>query len=70
MATKVQHPTKVKFKVKEVCDSRKQGSNVSVDAVLVGFTDKSGKRVYYRDAAYIDWIFYVGDTCEIVEGAL
>ncbi len=70
MATKVQHPTKVKFKITEVCDFRRQSSNVAVGAGLVGFTDKSGKRVYYKDAAYVDWIFYVGDTCEIVDGAL
>lgn len=57
---------KVIFRVIEVCDIRKQGSQIEVGAILVGSADKSGKRVYFTDKADSQWIFYVGDTCMIV----
>ena len=56
----------VKFKVTEVCDIRKQGSEVAVGNILTGEIDATGHRVFYKDRADVEWIFYVGDTCEIV----
>lgn len=57
---------KVNFKVTEACDIRKQGSEVAVGAILTGEIDATGHRVFYTDRADVEWIFYVGDTCEII----
>ena len=56
----------VKFKVTEVCDIAKQGSEVAVGNILKGELEKGNHRIFYTDKANCQWIFYVGDTCEIV----
>jgi hypothetical protein len=56
----------IKFKVTEVCDIRKEDSEVAVGNILKGEIDASGQRVFYKDRSDVEWIFYVGDTCEIV----
>lgn len=57
----------VKFKVLQVIDSVKQRSQVKIGAVLNGDLSSNGKLVYFTDKANCEWIFYVGDTCEIVK---
>ena len=56
----------VKFKVTEVCDITKQGSEVAVGNILKGEIENGNRRIFYTDKANCQWIFYVGDTCEIV----
>lgn len=56
----------VKFRVLELVDSVKQNSELIVGNVYHGQLSADGKTVYYRDKAEVDWIFYVDDTCEIV----
>lgn len=63
--------TKVKFRVLELCDPPKQKSEMAVGNVYIGEFEQAkylpkGK-VTYTDKAEADWIFYVGDTCEIVD---
>lgn len=54
----------VTFKVLKLVCFAKVGSEVVEGAVLVGHTCKG--KVYYTDACLQDWIFYVGDTCKII----
>jgi len=56
-----------KFRITEVCDIRKQGSEVAVGNILQGDLAPCGKRIFYTDRADVEWIFYIGDTCELVE---
>lgn len=56
----------VKFKVLEVCDTRKEGSQVEVGAVLRGQINNDNTKVFFTDRANCEWIFYIGDTCELV----
>ena len=56
---------KVKFKVTDVFDHAKQGSEVEEGAILIGELD-AHDRIYYTDNVGSDWAFYVNDTCQIV----
>lgn len=57
--------TIVKFKVTEICDTRKSGSSVELNALLEGSFDGKNS-VFYNDVNGQEWVFYVGDTCELV----
>lgn len=54
------------FIVMEMCDPAKQGSVVKIGKVLKGSLDASGRRIYFEDANEIEWVFFVGDTCELM----
>lgn len=54
------------FKITEVCDIRKQGSEIAPGKLLMGDLSACGRRIYYTDKANSQWIFYVGDTCELI----
>lgn len=56
----------VKFKVISLDDARSHGSEMAVGNEYSGEMDESGSRVFYTDKANDDWVFYVGDSCEIV----
>lgn len=58
---------KVNFKVIEVCDTAKTGSEVKEGAVLTGELNELRNRIQFTDAAGCDWIFYPGDTAEILD---
>lgn len=57
--------SKVKFKVLELIDHRSEGSELEVGNVYTGKVEND--KVYYQDKTGDDWIFYPGDTCEIME---
>lgn len=54
---------KVKFKVLELCDSVKQGSELVVGNIYTGILINN--TVWFNDRAGCDWVFYVNDTCEL-----
>lgn len=54
------------FKVTEVCDTRKQGSEIADGKILLGDLSPCSTKVFYKDGADTDWIFYIGDTCELI----
>lgn len=54
----------IKFKVLELVDVTKQGSDLEIGNIYIG--QRRGNSIYYRDRAGCDWIFYIDDTCEIV----
>ncbi|NUQ82031.1 MAG: hypothetical protein HUU10_10505 [Bacteroidetes bacterium] len=56
----------VVFRVLQLVDGPKSKSELLVGENYIGELEESGKRVFYTDMAKVDWIFYVGDTCEIV----
>lgn len=55
---------KVKFKILKLEDFASSGSEVCIGALLEG-NHYNGK-IYYTDCTDTHWIFYVGDTCEIL----
>lgn len=55
---------KVKFKVLKLEDYANAGSEVCIDAILYGHHYKG--KIYYTDCTENEWIFYVNDTCEIL----
>jgi hypothetical protein len=57
----------VKFRVLEIVDSRKTGSTIEVGKVFKGLYNPKTNTVNFTDVNEQDWIFYVNDTCEIVE---
>lgn len=57
---------KVKFRVTELCDSPKQNSDIQLGGEYIGEITDNGKQVYYTDTIETDWVFYVGDTCELI----
>lgn len=55
---------KVFFTVLKIEDSRKSDSVLETGVEYIGNSD--GKRVYWTDSGSDqDWIFYIGDTCQI-----
>jgi hypothetical protein len=54
------------FKVLQITDTRKHGSELMVGNTYRGELDSSGTKVYYTDRADSKWIFYVGETCELI----
>lgn len=57
---------KVKFRILKIEDTRKQGSEVEINAELKGEISTNLKEIYFTDKADCEWIFYIGDTCELV----
>jgi len=57
---------KVKFKILKIEDYRKQGSEVEIGNEFEGELSPSLKEIYFTDKANCEWIFYIGDTCELV----
>jgi hypothetical protein len=57
--------TKVRFLVNELCDARSCGSELNVGNIHTGELIEG--KVHYLDKTGDHWIFYPGDTCEIVE---
>ncbi len=57
---------KVKFKVLKIEDARKQGSEVEIGAEFKGEISSNLKEIYFTDKANCEWVFYIGDTCELV----
>lgn len=55
----------VEFKVLKLEDFPKFGSEVFVGAYLKGLLDKD--KIYYTDCRNTDWIFYVNDTCQLIQ---
>lgn len=53
------------FKVLELADPLKVGSDLKINGWFVGELEAGGKRLFYKDAAGVDWIFYPGDTCRL-----
>lgn len=64
---KISPGQKVKFKITDVIDSRKQGSEVSVGVELNGEIDENLQLIYFVDKADIEWVFYIGVTCELTD---
>lgn len=58
---------KVSFKILKIEDTVKQGSEVELNKTFIGEISKNLNEVYFTDAAACDWIFYIGDTCELIE---
>lgn len=56
----------VRFRVLSLDDFRSHGSELVVGGEFDGEIDSSGKRVYYKDKTSDEWVFYVGDTCELL----
>lgn len=56
------------FIVTEICDTRKTGSTVSIGKILKGELDSSGRQIYFDDVNGQQWVFWVGDTCELMPG--
>jgi len=54
---------KVEFKVLQLVDSVKNGSELEVGNSYSGIMDSN--RIIYTDNVDCEWIFYVGDTCEL-----
>lgn len=57
---------KVKFKVLKIEDSRKQGSEIEIEKEFEGEISSNLKEIYFTDKANCQWIFYIGDTCELI----
>lgn len=57
----------VRFKPLEFLDGRKGKCELEIGEVFEGTLSANGKLVRYTDVEKIDWIFYVGSTCELVE---
>lgn len=55
------------FKVTDIIDKRNWGSSLEVGKVYSGMHNPNNKAVYWTDPRNSqDWVFYVGDTCELV----
>lgn len=55
-----------KFEVLALADFSKQHSEISVGGIYWGQLDDKGERIYYTDCVFVEWIFYVNDTCKLV----
>lgn len=64
---KISPGQKVKFRITEVTDSRKQGSEVSIGKELCGEIDENLQLIYFVDKADVEWVFYIGVTCELID---
>lgn len=60
---------KVKFKVTKIIDIRKTGSSLELNNIYIGQKDAKRKDIiWWEDPANgQEWVFYIGDTCELVE---
>lgn len=56
--------SKVRFKVLALEDPRSDGSELDIGNVYYGELIEG--KVYYQDRTGDDWLFYPGDTCEIL----
>lgn len=60
--------TKVSFKVTRLLDPVKQGGKLKVGGVFSGTLTKGlVDRVEFEDANGLEWVFYPGETCEIID---
>lgn len=57
---------KVKFKILKIYDTRKQGSEIEIDKEFEGEISSNLKEIYFTDKANCEWVFYIGDTCELI----
>jgi len=57
----------VRFRVLSIEDKRSTNSEIQVGGTYIGEANDLRNRVYYTDNAGVDWIFYVDDTCEILD---
>ena len=57
----------VRFRVLSIEDKRSTNSEIQVCGTYIGEANDLRNRVYYTDNAGDDWIFYVDDTCEILD---
>ncbi|NBA78595.1 hypothetical protein [Flectobacillus sp. BAB-3569] len=57
----------VRFRVLAIEGKRSTNSDIQVGGTYVGEANDLRNRVYYTDQAGDDWIFYVDDTCEIID---
>lgn len=55
----------VEFKVLELLEPVKTGSKLKINGVYKGELI-SDNRVLFEDTNYIEWIFYINDTCELI----
>lgn len=58
---------KVNFMVTSFEDTRKHGSELKLNTVFRGKITPDGSQIYFTDNAECDWVFWVGDTCIIVD---
>lgn len=60
---------KVKFKVLEIMDKRNWGSSLEIGKIYTGILVKN--YVYWTDPMNEqEWVFFVGQTCEIIKISL
>lgn len=59
--------SEVYFVITEILDTRKINSEIELDKVFQGELDPSGRVVYFTDKANVQWVFYVSDTCWLVD---
>lgn len=57
----------VKFEVLKIEDTRKKGSTIRVGGTYKGLKEENSNCIYYSDINEQDWVFYVDDTCKIIE---
>lgn len=55
----------MRFRILKVEDIRKGNSVVAVGNELVGNLSGCQTKIYFTDNENVDWIFYIGDTCEL-----
>lgn len=55
----------VKFILLKIEDKRPTGCELHVGNLYEGL-QSDDYRIHYTDRTGTDWIFYIGDTCEIV----
>lgn len=57
------------FEVLKIVDIRKTGSKIEVGSTLKGLYYPQNGSIFFTDDNGQDWVFYVGDTCRIIEQA-
>ena len=68
METKIPVGVPAKFKVTEIIDKRNWGSTLEIGRTYDGTYTASNGTVYWTDPANgQEWVFWVGDTCELIK---
>jgi hypothetical protein len=63
----IQNSSTRKFRVTQIIDKRNWGSSLVIGKTYEGLYTPSNNCIWWTDPAnYQEWVFWVGDTCELV----
>lgn len=57
----------IRFRLLSIDEPRSSQSDLEVGGIYIGEVNDLRNRVYYTDKAGDEWVFYIGNNCEILE---